>query len=164
MARTVISPAARPGAVAAASDGFTLFELLIVLAIMGVLASFTGVAVIRAVQGNTLDRVTVEIERDLRQARLQAVRDGVDRELVISSSGYRISGPEGAGEEQSWPRRVRAGLQEYRRTGWQDVASVRIPARTIPLYRFRLRLERDGGHALIQFDPVSGEVRHEPDA
>ena len=163
MAKTVISPAASRAADAPdpASSGFSLFELLVVLTIMGVLASFTGMAVIRSVQGNDLDRVSTELVAELRQARASAERSGSDFRLDLVEGGYRIVGPGRTVEDRRWPRGLSAELVIWTGTAWVARSSASIPHQSIPLSQFRLRLQRGDEQVLLAFDPVRGEMRHE---
>ncbi|WP_203292338.1 type II secretion system protein [Maricaulis parjimensis] len=163
MAKIAISPAASRPALGGhdRNSGFTLFELLIVLAIMAVLASFTGLAVIRAVQGNVLERTAAGLTQDLRRARRDAVQQGVDVQLEVTETGYRIWTDGDAQALMAWPADVEASLAFDEGQGWQRVSSVAIPQQGIPLFLFRLVLTQGDQRQTIQLDPISGEVRHD---
>ncbi len=64
-------------------DGFTLFELLVVLVIISIGAALTVVGVGRGVGGDPVRRFAVELSQLVRASKLKAMRDGVPAALCL---------------------------------------------------------------------------------
>ncbi|GMA15943.1 type II secretion system protein [Deinococcus metallilatus] len=67
--------------------GFTLLELLVVLAIIGILAGIFGISLIRSIRNAELREAATQVATDLRRARSQAQRGSADVVLVLPGSG-----------------------------------------------------------------------------
>lgn len=75
-------------------SGFTLVELLVVLAIIGLLLSLVPVAFDRVLPGLELDSTTRDLAAALRQARSRSIRDNRDIALILDLDGrrYQVEG------------------------------------------------------------------------
>ncbi len=71
-------------------SGFTLVELLVVLAIISLLLSLVPVAFDRVLPGLQLDATTRDLAAALRQARSRAIRDNRDTALVVDLDERRF--------------------------------------------------------------------------
>lgn len=73
--------------------GFTLLEILIVLLMIGILATIGFVSLIRYRQGLLLQQATTQIAADLNFARSQARNSSSDWSFQITTSGRYQVGP-----------------------------------------------------------------------
>jgi prepilin-type N-terminal cleavage/methylation domain-containing protein len=137
--------------------GMTLFELLIALSMMAVIASFT-VAVMTGGQETRRFEASIDLLiSDLTDARLSAVAENQPRWVVPTETGYRL---EAENLDRAWPDDVDARWQVQRGRRWRDIERVEVsPART-PFLHLRVTLTRGDERRLIFVDPVSGRVRN----
>ena len=78
-----------------ASPGFTLLELVVVLAILGIAALVAVPAFTGAVPASPRDRGALEVARVLESARAAAVRTGAVARARIVDGGTAVEGPGG---------------------------------------------------------------------
>ena len=138
--------------------GFTLVELMIVLAVMGLLA---GVAVWRWPSGGDDARAEAQIlATRLAAARDQAIIEGRPIAIVVEPAGYRFE------QRRGWQwqplqdaslreRRLRSGVQAE---GGARGIRIRFDSTGLPAAAATLRL-RSGGHASQVELLADGEVR-----
>ena len=67
--------------------GFTLIEILIVLAIIGILAGIFGLSLIRSIRGAELREAASQVATDFRRARSQAQRGSADVTIEWTQTG-----------------------------------------------------------------------------
>lgn len=67
--------------------GFTLIEILIVLAIIGILAGIFGLSLIRSIRGAELREAASQVATDFRRARSQAQRGSADVTIEWTQAG-----------------------------------------------------------------------------
>lgn len=84
------------------THGFTLLEILVVLAIIGILAGIFGWNLIRSIRSAELREATAQVATDLRRARSQAQRGSAD--ITISWT------PDGAGKVTAYTVGTAAAL------------------------------------------------------
>ena len=86
------------------APGFTLFEVLVVLAIIGLVTAVVAPVLFRGLAGTEARTVAYEIAAALRQARGDAVAQNVDVAVVfdLSANAYAV--------ERSRPRAVPEGV------------------------------------------------------
>lgn len=112
--------------------GFTLLEMLVVLAILGLIAGLAFPAVERAQRRQAFLAAAAQVELAVRQARVEAMRRGTIETAVMPAAL-----PSGARLETS----RREGLRFYR-DGTANGAAIRI---TDGVHRFRLTVDPDTG-------------------
>ena len=69
------------------SAGFTLIEILIVLAIIGIFAGIFGLGLIRSIRGAELREAASQVATDFRRARSQAQRGSADVTIEWTQTG-----------------------------------------------------------------------------
>jgi general secretion pathway protein H len=84
--------------------GFTLFEVLVVLAIIGLVTAVVAPVLFRGLAGTEARTVAYEIAAALRQARSEAAAQNVDVAVVFDLSGHAFA------VERSRPRAVPEGV------------------------------------------------------
>ncbi len=87
------------GPVGRSGPGFSLIELMIVVAIMAVLAAIAAPRVSNTLRRQRLDMASRRLMADLELVRSQAIRDGANRSLTLSVGGqyYSLSAEVGMG-------------------------------------------------------------------
>ncbi|WP_034360723.1 pilus assembly FimT family protein [Deinococcus phoenicis] len=79
-----------------AQTGFTLLEVLVVLAIVGILMGIFGWGLVRSIRTAELREAATQVATDFRRARSQAQRGSADTSLILptstASAAYTASG------------------------------------------------------------------------
>jgi general secretion pathway protein H len=83
----------RPGGSAVQRSGFTLIEVLVVIALIALIGSMTAVAMSGGLQGIRLRAASKEIATQLRFTRAQAIASGQPQRFVINPSGHLYAAP-----------------------------------------------------------------------
>lgn len=83
----------RPCAGATRHSGFTLIEVLVVIALIALIGTMTAVAMSGGLQGMRLRSAAKEIATQLRFTRAQAIASGQPQRLVINPSGHLYAAP-----------------------------------------------------------------------
>jgi general secretion pathway protein H len=95
--------------------GFTLFELLVVIVLIGVAAGIVGVAVNRGMQAAAERRALGQIVDSLRAARVQAIVSGQPARTVFDLDRRSVRAP--GKKPVSWPANLRLELHTAERLG-----------------------------------------------
>jgi general secretion pathway protein H len=77
----------------AASRGFTLIEVLVVIALIALIGTMTAVAMSGGLQGMRLRAASKEVATQLRYTRAQAIASGQPQRFVISPTGHVYASP-----------------------------------------------------------------------
>lgn len=153
MARTRTSPAGEGPAAA----GFTLLELLVVLAVIGVILAAIPGFMLRGSPSTDVEAAARVIADDLRRARSRAVLENRDQVVTVDVENNRIRPADGAPLRQV-DRAISLGLTS---------AVAELAARNIGNIRFhpdgsstggQIRLQQDGFAAEITIDWLTGDV------
>ncbi|GAA5513552.1 hypothetical protein Dcar01_02293 [Deinococcus carri] len=76
--------------------GFTLLEVLVVIAVIGILAGIFGLSIIRSIRTAELREAATQVATDFRRARSQAQRESTDVALVMpgtaGGTSYTVRG------------------------------------------------------------------------
>lgn len=83
----------RPCGGAAHQSGFTLIEVLVVIALIALIGSMTAVAMSGGLQGIRLRATSKDIASQLRFTRAQAIASGQPQRFVINPAGHRYVAP-----------------------------------------------------------------------
>lgn len=70
--------------------GFTIVELLIGIAILGILAAIATPSFTESIARRRLDGIANELSTDLQFTRSEAISKNTDRSLVASATGYAV--------------------------------------------------------------------------
>jgi len=73
--------------------GFTLIEVLVVIALIALIGTFTAVAMTGGLQGIRLRAASKEVASQLRYTRAQAIASGRPQRFAINPSDHVYSGP-----------------------------------------------------------------------
>lgn len=76
------------------TQGFTLIEVLLVIAVVGILLGIGWATYTRAIQSNQLTEQANRLARDLSGARSAAQRQSQNMRLILTANGYSV-GPVG---------------------------------------------------------------------
>lgn len=87
-------------------QGFTLLEILVVLAIIGILAGLFGWNLIRSIRTAELREATTQVATDFRRARSQAQRGSVDIQISWTPSSGKITAYSVGGQNKTIPNGV----------------------------------------------------------
>jgi general secretion pathway protein H len=99
----------------AGSRGFTLFELLVVIVLIGVAAGIVGVAVNRGMQAAAERRALSGMVESLRAARVQAIVSGQPARTVFDLDRRTVRAP--GKKALYWPADLRLELHTAERLG-----------------------------------------------
>ncbi|MET1025155.1 MAG: GspH/FimT family pseudopilin [Pseudoxanthomonas sp.] len=83
----------RSGGRAAQAAGFTLIEVLVVIALIALIGTMTAVAMSGGLQGMRLRATSKDIASQLRFTRAQAIASGQPQRFVINPSGHLYAAP-----------------------------------------------------------------------
>ncbi len=83
----------RAGGRAAPQSGFTLIEVLVVIALIALIGTMTAVAMSGGLQGVRLRATSKDIASQLRFTRAQAIASGQPQRFVINPSGHVYAAP-----------------------------------------------------------------------
>lgn len=78
------------GARSGGEEGFSLVEMLVVLAILGLAAAFAGPALDGMVPARRLERVAETVRTEIDLLRAEAIRTGRPMRLVLDGTGSRL--------------------------------------------------------------------------
>jgi len=155
------------------TGGFTLIELVMTMLIAAILMG-SAVMLLSKQTRDPFDEVELEISSVIREAKKKAIESGEARYIEAGLTGFSISavnhldfgdGDSGAGRELAYKLPSGANLS-YRRleqAGWKSISSnsdlvIWCVSRTGMLEKIYLRVEMDGGHAEMSFDPLTGNL------
>lgn len=130
----VTDPKTRTGQAA----GFTLLELLVVLAIAGLLVSLTPPVISAAVPGARLRVATLDFAKMLRKSRNLAVSRGTDIDVVIDTEAPRYTV---GGTSSVLPSGIELDIRD---SGFIVAGQLPAFADRLPGDAFTLRFYRDG--------------------
>jgi type II secretion system protein H len=117
------------------SAGFSLIEMLVVVAILSILAIGTSLLVVRT--NGALDRATNTLLADAGQVRHLAMISGLDHALIFTDSGWHIARKSGAGWatiSSKVPRGLRVSVTGpdkvliFDADGWVTPLNIRLEA------------------------------------
>lgn len=74
------------------NGGFTLIELMVVVAIISVMVGLAGPNLMNMVKTTTLRNATRQLRNDLQQAKLIAIKDNKTVNITINANNYIIDG------------------------------------------------------------------------
>lgn len=139
-------------------SGITLFELLVVLTIMAVLASFVGVSMSASLRERAYGHAVDRLAMDLRRSRLDARDERRQQTLRVLPDGYRIDGRD---LTRRWPDGVTARWAIERGGRWFPVDMVRVTDAAVPFLHLRVEISRAEELRTVSMEPISGRVRHD---
>lgn len=159
--------AGRAGAVSL-KGGFTLLEMIVVLAIMGLLTTFFAVSFFDSSEDDGLRKVAAELRTAAQKASRLSETYGGDFYLFLDRSGFGLGESmrvEDSGEtalDYSLPKDIRMKLRRYGDEAWIDPKNFAwgFPANGIcePL---AIRLERGRSYVEMSFNGLTGRVERE---
>jgi prepilin-type N-terminal cleavage/methylation domain-containing protein len=145
--------------------GFTLLEMVVVLAIMGLLTTFFAVSFVDSSQDDDLRRVAAELRTAAQKASRLSEAHGGDFYLFLDRSGFGLGENSGVGDfgeitlEHSLPKNIRLKLRRFGDEGWVDPSNFAwgFPANGIsePL---DVRLEKGRAYVEMSFNGLTGRV------
>lgn len=135
--------------------GLSLFELLVVLAILSLMTSFSAALMFNAFPERRVTDFVSTLENDLHAARLHVRRTGQVVQLELDVDGYVFSE---LGREQVWPEDVQVSWRESE-AGWHNFPSTfQLSSSRLGWRGFQVRVEtEDHFHDVIQ-NPISGRI------
>lgn len=140
--------------------GASLFELLVVLAVLSLLASFSAALLVNAFPDRRLGAFAAGLEADLHTARLHVRRTGSVVQLELHEDGYGL--PE-LGLERDWPNEVRVSWRAPE-ARWSTIPMIiRLSSSRLGWSGLQVRIEdNEYVHDIIQ-RPISGRIERKRD-
>ena len=135
--------------------GVTLFELLLVLALLAVMAGFTSILAVNAMPERRAAAAVAAFEDDLRAIRLYVRRTGQAVDLTLDNQGY--SSPQ-LGVSNSWPDALSASWRDAE--GAWSTAETRLIFSPVRLawQQFEVRLISDRSVITVTQSAVTGRI------
>ena len=154
-----------PDGVACRAGGFTLLEMVVVLAIMGLLTTFFAVSFVDSSQDDDLRKAAAELRTAAQKASRLSEAHGGDFYLFLDRSGFGLGETSGVGDlgettlEHTLPKNIRLKLRRFGDEGWIDPSNFAwgFPANGIsePL---DVRLEKGRAYVEMSFNGLTGRV------
>ncbi|MBZ9750383.1 GspH/FimT family pseudopilin [Deinococcus sp. HMF7604] len=143
----------------AQTQGFTLLELLVVMAILGILAGVLGLNLLSSYRGAQLREAASQMSGDLRQARSDTLKTGqsVGINVTLNSTAYTVT--RGAGTAtQSQTRTLPSGVVVAEEVGETEV-TYQAPTGTIGGNGVVWTLRHPGGRQIkVKVVGITGKV------
>jgi len=150
------------------TGGFTLLEMIVVLAIIGVLTTFFAVAFVESTEDNDLRVMATELRTAAQKASRLAEAHGGDYYLLLDRQGFGLgeaSAVDDFGEstfEHSLPKGMEMKLRRFGDEGWLEPERFPwgFPANGLnePL---DIRLEKGKAYIEMSFNALTGRVEQQ---
>lgn len=111
-------------------QGFTLLEILVVLAIIGILLGIFGLNLIRSIRTAELREAATQVATDFRRARAQAQRGSVGMTVSVLRTGgntYTVTSLTGGTKSRAVPNNVTLKCKTNCGTGLNTAVSYQAP-------------------------------------
>ncbi|MVN85391.1 type II secretion system protein GspH [Deinococcus sp. HMF7620] len=139
----------------AQTQGFTLLELLVVMAILGILAGVLGLNLLSSYRASQLREAASQLSGDLRQARSDTLKTGqsVGINITLNSTAYTVT--RGAGAQT---RTLPSGVVVAEKVGETEV-TYQAPTGTIGGNGVVWTLRHPGGRQIkVKVVGITGKV------
>lgn len=140
--------------------GLSLFELLVVLAILSLIASFSAALLVNTFPERRVESFASALEADLHVARRHVRRTGISVQLELSPVGYGLPELE---LTQDWPEDVRVSWRTPEAHWSTNPMIIRLSSSRLGWSGFQVRMEdNEYVHDIIQ-RPISGRIERSRD-
>ena len=155
MVKQQTSPVADPSPTRMAEKGFTLFEMMVALAVIALATSVVTLMVLPRQGERALDAASVGLMRNLQAAQLVARDTGRPVVVDVTAYGYRIAATD---TEVNWPDGWQVDWARMGPSGWQTVDRLRLSGATLSREAARIELRSGGRSRIVSVERMTGRV------